>query len=147
MKTSFSISELAREFDITPRAIRFYESEGMISPARQGQTRIFSLRDRARIVLIVQGKRVGFSLAEIREMIDLYDLEDGQVTQLKVSRKKFADRIVALERQRIDIDDSVESLKNAIAWMDERIKAGEEIESREKSMNIVGFGVMPRTGT
>ena len=147
MKTSFSISELAREYQITPRAIRFYESEGMIAPARQGQTRIFSGRDRARLGLIVQGKRVGFSLAEIREMLDLYDIGDGQVTQLKVSRKKFADRIVALERQRIDIDDSVESLKNAIAWMDERIKAGEEIESREKSMNIVGFGVMPRTGT
>lgn len=147
MKTNFSISELAREFVVTPRAIRFYESEGMIAPSRQGQTRIFSTRDRARLALIVQGKRVGFSLAEIREMLDLYDIGDGQITQLKVSRKKFADRIVALERQRIDIDASIEGLRRSIAWMDERISSGEAAEARDKSMNVVGFGVMPRTGT
>ena len=147
MKTNFSISELAREYNITPRAIRFYEQEGMISPARQGQTRSFSVRDRARLGLIVQGKRVGFSLAEIREMLDLYDIGDGQVTQLKVSRKKFTDRITALEQQRIDIDASIEGLRTSIAWMDERIKTGEEQEARDKSMNLVGYGVMPRTGT
>lgn len=147
MKTNFSISELAREYAITPRAIRFYESEGMISPSRQGQTRIFSTRDRARLGLIVQGKRVGFSLAEIREMLDLYDIGDGQVTQLRVSRKKFAERIVALEQQRLDIDASVEQLNQNIAWMDERIAAAEEAEARDKSMNLVGYGVMPRTGT
>jgi DNA-binding transcriptional MerR regulator len=147
MKTTFSISELAREFAVTPRAIRFYEQEGMLSPSRQGQTRIFSNRDRARLGLIVQGKRVGFSLSEIREMLDLYDIGDGQVTQLKVSRKKFADRIVALERQRIDIDESLAGLRQSIAWMDQKIKQAEELEAREKSMNVVGFGVMPRTGT
>jgi len=147
MKTTFSISELAREYSVTPRAIRFYEAEGMLSPSRQGQTRIFSGRDRARLGLIVQGKRVGFSLAEIREMLDLYDIGDGQVTQLKVSRKKFADRIVALERQRIDIDESLAGLRQSIAWMDQKIKQAEESEAREKSMNVVGFGVMPRTGT
>lgn len=147
MKTNFSISELAREYNITPRAIRFYESEGMISPARQGQTRIFSTRDRARLGLIVQGKRVGFSLAEIREMLDLYDIGDGQITQLRVSRKKFTDRITALEQQRLDIDASVAGLQQSIAWMDERIKAAEAAEARDKSMNLVGYGVMPRTGT
>lgn len=147
MKSNFSISELAREYNVTPRAIRFYEQEGMIAPSRQGQTRIFSTRDRARLGLIVQGKRVGFSLAEIREMLDLYDIGDGQVTQLKVSRKKFTDRITALEQQRIDIDASIEGLRRSIAWMDERITAGEEQEARDKSMNVVGFGVLPRTGT
>lgn len=147
MKSSFSISELSREYVVTPRAIRFYEAEGMLSPSRQGQTRIFSTRDRARLALIVQGKRVGFSLAEIREMLDLYDIGDGQVTQLKVSRKKFADRITALEQQRIDIDASIEGLKRSIAWMDERIATGEADEARSKSMNVVGFGVLPRTGT
>ena len=147
MKTNFSISELSREYSVTPRAIRFYEAEGMLAPARQGQTRIFSARDRARLALIVQGKRVGFSLAEIREMLDLYDIGDGQVTQLKVSRKKFVDRITALEQQRIDIDASIEGLKRSIAWMDERITAGEADEARSKSMNVVGFGVLPRTGT
>ncbi len=147
MKSTFSISELAREFAVTPRAIRFYEQEGMLTPSRQGQTRIFSTRDRVRLGLIVQGKRVGFSLAEIREMLDLYDIGDGQITQLKVSRKKFADRIVALERQRIDIDESLVGLRQSIAWMDQKIKQAEETEAREKSMNVVGFGVMPRTGT
>ena len=115
MKTTFSISELAREFNITPRAIRFYESEGMIAPARQGQTRIFSVRDRARLGLIVQGKRVGFSLAEIREMLDLYDIGDGQVTQLKVSRKKFADRIndIIIKLRIVGLEHRINNRQNA----------------------------------
>jgi DNA-binding transcriptional MerR regulator len=147
MKTVFTISELAKEFGLTARAIRFYEQEGLIAPSRQGQMRLFSARDRARLALITRGKRVGFALADIREMLDLYDVGDGQVTQLKVSRKKFADRVVALEQQRIDIDAAIEELRTGIAWIDEQIVKGEEAEARDKSLNLVGYGVMPRTGT
>jgi DNA-binding transcriptional MerR regulator len=147
MKTVFTISELAKEFGLTARAIRFYEQEGLIAPSRQGQMRLFSARDRARLALITRGKRVGFALADIREMLDLYDVGDGQVTQLKVSRKKFADRVVALEQQRIDIDAAIEELRTGIAWIDEQIVKGEEAEARDKSLNLVGYGVMPRTGS
>ena len=120
MKTSFSISELAREYQITPRAIRFYESEGMIAPARQGQTRIFSGRDRARLGLIVQGKRVGFSLAEIREMLDLYDIGDGREVQRKVTLERCRDRITLLERQKHDIDAAIAELNEFIALVESK---------------------------
>ena len=98
MKTSFSISELAREFDITPRAIRFYESEGMISPARQGQTRIFSGRDRARLGLIVQGKRVGFSLAEIRVVLDLQNLVQDETV---IAQRRLVGGHISLPARRV----------------------------------------------
>ena len=108
---TFTISELAAEFGITPRAIRFYEDEALIKPTRQGQSRIYSPRDRARLQLILRGKRVGFSLDEIREMLDLYDVRDGQATQLAYTVKKFSERINALERQRADIEHSLEELR------------------------------------
>lgn len=143
-KTTYSISELAREYRVTPRAIRFYEQEGLIAPARQGQTRIFSARDRARLALITQGKRVGFALADIREMLDLYDLGDGQATQLIVSRKKFSERLTALEQQRVDLDAAIIELQRGIQWLDEKIRSSEESAARDKAMNLVGYGVMPR---
>ena len=110
-KNSFTIRELAREFDITSRTLRFYESKGLISPARRGQSRIYSRRDRARLKLVLQGKRVGFALCEIREMLDLYDLRDGQKTQLNVSLEKFQERIEALEMQKTDIEQAIYDLK------------------------------------
>jgi len=74
-------ASLTKEFSVTARTLRFYEDEGLIAPARRGQTRIYSPRDRARIILILRGRRVGFSLAEIREILDLYDVHDGGKTQ------------------------------------------------------------------
>lgn len=110
MKT-FNISQLAEEFGITPRAIRFYEDEELIKPTRQGQSRIYSPRDRARLALILRGKRVGFSLIEIKEMLDLYDINDGQATQLAYSIKKFDERINSLEQQRADIEHALSELR------------------------------------
>lgn len=107
---SFSITDLAREFDVTTRTIRFYEDEGLIAPARRGQTRIFSARDRVRLRLILRGKRLGFSLDEIREIIDLYDAEPGEEGQLRHFLAKIGERRAALEQQRADIAETLGEL-------------------------------------
>ena len=77
-QTTYSISELAKEFDITTRSIRFYEDQGLLTPQRQGQTRIYSKRDRVRLKLILRGKRFGFSLEDIRQLLGMYDRDPGQ---------------------------------------------------------------------
>jgi DNA-binding transcriptional MerR regulator len=107
---TYSIGDLAREFDVTTRTIRFYEGEGLISPGRRGQTRLFSPRDRIRLKLILRGKRLGFSLGEIREIIDLYDAEPGEFGQLRFFLGKIAGRRAMLERQQADIAETLEEL-------------------------------------
>ena len=109
-KEHFTIGDLAREFDVTLRALRFYEDKGLLTPRRRGQTRIYSRRDRARLSLLLMGKRVGFSLSEIRDMLDLYDLKDGQVTQLRVALEKFREQIHILEAQKADIESAIKDL-------------------------------------
>ncbi|MFS0735878.1 MerR family DNA-binding transcriptional regulator [Sphingomonas sp. 1P06PA] len=109
-RESFTISDLSEEFGVTARALRFYEDEGLIAPQRIGLTRVYSRRDRARLAWILRGKRVGFSLSDIREMIDLYDLGDGRWTQRHVTIEKCRDHIAQLQRQRADIDDAIEEL-------------------------------------
>ncbi|MEK9671440.1 MAG: MerR family DNA-binding transcriptional regulator [Rhodospirillaceae bacterium] len=109
-QTHFGIAELARAFDITPRAIRFYEDKGMLSPAREGQRRIYSARDHVRLRLIMRGKRLGFSLVEIREMIDLYDVDPSEVSQLKLFIGKLRDRREQLRQQQADITETLTEL-------------------------------------
>lgn len=104
MTERFSITDLAREFDVTTRTIRYYEDEGLITPQREGQARIYRQRDRIRLKLILRGKRLGFSLKEIAEIIDLYDSEPGEVGQLRHFLEKIADRRAVLMRQREDIE-------------------------------------------
>jgi DNA-binding transcriptional MerR regulator len=103
----YSISDLSEEFGITARALRFYEDEGLIAPERQGLTRIYSRRDRARLAWILRGKRVGFSLSDIREMIDLYDRNDDRKEQQRVTVEKCRARIAMLEAQKADIDAAI----------------------------------------
>ena len=120
---TYTIRQLTKEFSVTARTLRFYEDEGLIAPERRGQTRIYSTRDRARIILILRGRRVGFSLAEIREILDLYGVHDGGVTQLVHSRKKFAERVDTLEKQKIDIDEALKELRRGIAQIDTHLSA------------------------
>lgn len=100
----YGISELAQEFGITARAIRFYEDKGLLHPRRDGQRRIYNGRDRVRLMLILRGKRLGFSLREIQEILDLYDAERGEKGQLVHLLGKIQERRQSLLRQREDID-------------------------------------------
>ena len=110
MKTSFTIGDLSREFGVTLRTLRFYEDKELLNPKRQGMNRLYSRRDRARLKLVLMGKKVGFSLTEIKEMLDLYDLKDGQVTQLRVALDKFNRQVEVLRQQKRDIEQALEEL-------------------------------------
>lgn len=103
MSNTYGIAELAREFNVTTRTIRFYEDKELLSPERQGQRRVFSPRDRVRLRLIMRGKRLGFSLDEIREMIDMYDDDPSEVAQLKLFLEKIRERQAVLTQQQADI--------------------------------------------
>jgi DNA-binding transcriptional MerR regulator len=118
-RDAFTITDLSTEFGVTPRALRFYEDEGLIAPQRRGVSRIYSHRDRARLAWILRGKRVGFSLAEIREMIDLYDIGDGRAAQRAVTMNRCRDRIAALRAQRDDIDAAIAELDGFVALLEE----------------------------
>ncbi len=104
MAKTYSISELARDFGITTRTIRFYEDQGLLSPRRNGLSRVFSARDRARLQLALRGKRLGFSLSEVRELFELYDVSQGEPRQMEVFLAKLERRRTILEQQRKDVE-------------------------------------------
>lgn len=106
----WSIAELAAAFGVTARTIRFYEAEGMLAPERRGAQRLYHPRDRVRLKLILRGKRLGFTLAEIREILDLYDSEPGETGQLRLFLAKIADRRAELEQKRRDIAQTLAEL-------------------------------------
>lgn len=114
----FTISDLSAEFGVTARALRFYEDEGLIAPERKGTARIYSQRDRARLAWILRGKRVGFSLGEIREMIDLYDIGDGRQVQKATTIARCRDRMTLLQSQKHDIDAAIEELADFVTLLE-----------------------------
>ncbi len=114
----FSIADLASEFGISTRAIRFYESKGLLSPERVGATRIFRRRDRARLLLILRGKRLGFSLRDISDYLSLYDADRNQ--QVTLLTEKVDERIALLERQRDDLETTISELREIRKLADDR---------------------------
>ena len=111
MDELFSITELAKLLGITPRAIRFYEDRGLVTPRRVGTTRVYGHRDRARMILVLRGKRLGFSLRDIKEYLDLYDVEPTHVEQIRLLRDKIRARVAQLEDQRRALDQTLAELR------------------------------------
>lgn len=107
----YSVTELARDLGVTPRAIRFYEDKGLIAPQRAGTTRVYTHRDRARMILILRGKRLGFSLRDIKEFLDLYAVDTTQAEQLQLLAKKVRSRIARLEDQLQAVQTSLSELR------------------------------------
>jgi DNA-binding transcriptional MerR regulator len=110
----YSIGEMGDEFGVTARALRFYEDEELISPERRGTTRLYTDRDRARLAWILRGKRVGLSLADIKELLDLYDIGDGRKTQRLKTVERCQEQVDKLKRQRLDIDATIKELESFI---------------------------------
>jgi len=118
---TFTIRQLCLEFKCTPRALRFYEDKGLLSPARQGLNRVYSYKDRARLVIILRGKHVRLSLAEIRDILELYEKGDGGLAQDAYAVRKFGERIIALEKQRADLDSAINDLYVGRARLEEKL--------------------------
>jgi DNA-binding transcriptional MerR regulator len=139
LSRQYSIRELTKELGVTARTLRHYEDEGLISPARNGQQRLYSSRDRARITLILRGRRVGFSLAEIGEILDLYDNKDGGAAQLSYARRKFTERIESLERQKADVEESLAELRLGLTMIENKLAD----DAPRPNVRLTGYGVMP----
>ncbi len=122
-KTTHTISELAKEFDITTRTIRFYEDQGLLHPERHGRNRVYLPRDRIRLKLVLRGKRLGFSLSDISEIIGLYDTEIGETGQLHYFLGKIEERRTMLKRQRKDIDITLKELQSIETQCRAQLKA------------------------
>jgi DNA-binding transcriptional MerR regulator len=116
-KTHYSIGELCDEFDVTARALRFYEDEALIAPERRGTQRLYTDRDRARLAWILRGKRVGLSHDDIKDMLDLYDVGDGRETQRLKTIERCQGQVDRLKRQRVDIDATIKELDEFIALL------------------------------
>jgi len=127
MPAPYSISDLARELDITTRAIRFYEEQGMLSPERRGQERIYNGKNKVTLKLILRGKRIGFSLAECKELIELYDPVDGNHKQMETFLQKIAERrtqlqqlLLDIQQMQLELDTTEERCRNALDKTDKK---------------------------
>ncbi|MEL0435720.1 MerR family transcriptional regulator [Phycobacter sp. K97] len=111
-----TIRQMCDEYDVTPRTLRFYEAKELLFPIRDGQRRLFTKRDGARLKLILRGKRFGFSLEEIRQLLDLYHIGDQQLTQLSRTYDIACDRLADMERQRDELNEAIDDLKDQLKW-------------------------------
>ncbi len=121
MPELYSVTELANDLGVTPRALRFYEDKGLIAPQRAGNTRVYTHRDRGRLMLILRGKRLGFTLREVREWLDLYEVDPDQSAQMIRLKDKVRKRIDALEQQRDDLDATLEELREILDQVEGRL--------------------------
>ncbi len=110
----FTVSELGRDLGITARTLRFYEDKGLIAPKRAGSTRVYTQRDRGRMILILRGKRLGFSLREIKDYLDLYDTDASQGEQIKLLLRAVSERIAQLEQKRAALDETLAELNDIV---------------------------------
>jgi DNA-binding transcriptional MerR regulator len=131
----YSIGDLASETGITHRALRIYEEQGLLAPQRIGNQRIYSHRDRARLILVLRGKRLGFSLADIKEMLDLYDVDSDHLEQLRVTLKKARARIASLERQQTEIAETLAELRAGERGLRDLIREKDSGASRRNSVS------------
>ena len=113
---TMTIREMCDAFDVTPRTLRFYESKELLSPIREGQKRLFTRRDRARLKLILRGKRFGFSLEDIRQLLDLYTMGDQQATQLRRTYELAVKRLDEMTAQRDELNVAIDELRQQIEW-------------------------------
>lgn len=111
-----TIRQMCDAYDVTPRTLRFYESKELLAPIREGQKRLFTRRDRARLTLILRGKKFGFSLESIRQLLDLYYIGDQQLTQMERTCELARERLAELENQRDELDSTIAELKEHIRW-------------------------------
>lgn len=116
-----TIREMCDRFGVTPRTLRFYEAKELLFPIRRGQTRLYTRRDRGRLKLILRGRRFGFALEEMRQLLDLYDRGDAQVEQLRRTHAAALVRLAEMERQRAELDEAIAELKADLAWGAERL--------------------------
>ncbi|MEH6829273.1 MAG: MerR family DNA-binding transcriptional regulator [Sulfitobacter sp.] len=120
---TLTIREMCDAYDVTPRTLRFYEAKELLFPERVGQKRLFTKRDRARLKLILRGKRFGFSLEEIRQLLDLYYKGDGQMSQLEQTFDLASTRLKDLEKQRSELDDAITDLREQLKFIEKIISA------------------------
>jgi DNA-binding transcriptional MerR regulator len=116
MTDTMNIRDMCEAFDVTPRTLRFYEAKELLFPVREGQRRLFTKRDRARLKLILRGKRFGFSLEEIRQLLDLYHMGDSQMTQLSKTLETAKLHLSDMEAQRRELEEAIGELKDQIKW-------------------------------
>ena len=111
-----TIREMCADFGVTPRTLRFYEGKELLFPHREGQHRLFTRRDQARLKLILRGKRFGFSLEQIRQLLDMYDRDDSELKQLRKTYDVAQDRLADMERQRAELTEAIVELKQDLGW-------------------------------
>lgn len=116
-----TIREMCDAYGVTPRTLRFYEAKELLFPIREGQKRLFTRRDRARLKLILRGKRFGFSLEDIRQLLELYELDDQQLTQLTRTYELAKDRLADMTRQKDELEEAIADLQQQLRWGEEMI--------------------------
>lgn len=123
---TMNIRDMCEAFDVTPRTLRFYEAKELLFPIREGQRRLFTKRDRARLKLILRGKRFGFSLEEIRQLLDLYHMGDSQLTQLSKTLETAKRHLSDMEAQSRELDEAIGELKDQMKWASDKLASIEK---------------------
>lgn len=118
----YTIRQLTKELNVTARTLRYYEDEGLVNPVRNGQTRMFSEHDRARLIIILRGRRLGFTVAEMKNVAGMYDYKDGTPEQMILARRKFEARIRQLEERKLDLEQALRQLRQCIAEINDGLE-------------------------